>query len=66
MGKAYEHIIKHKPGITGYWQVNGRSDISFEGRLCMDMKYHIHSSLAEDTKILFKTVNAVVKKDGAA
>ena len=33
MGKYYDDIIKTKPGLTGYWQVSGRSDVSFKKRL---------------------------------
>lgn len=39
MGHFYNIIISTVPGITGYWQVNGRSDVTFEGRLRMDDWY---------------------------
>ena len=55
MGKYYDSIIKCKPGITGYWQVNGRSETTFEERLKMDKYYVEHRSLWLDIKIIFKT-----------
>ena len=55
MGDYYNTIIKCKPGITGYWQVNGRSETTFEERLKMDEYYVEHRSLWMDIKIIFKT-----------
>ena len=65
MGDAYETIIQCKPGITGLWQVSGRSDVTFENRLDMDIDYYENYSLGTDIKILFKTVSAVLNRDGA-
>lgn len=65
MGEAYETIIQCKPGITGLWQVSGRSDVTFENRLDMDIDYYENYSLGMDVKILFKTVTAVLTRDGA-
>ena len=65
MGDAYETIIQCKPGITGLWQVSGRSDVTFENRLDMDIDYYENYSLGMDIKILFKTVSAVLNGDGA-
>ncbi len=53
------------PGITGLWQVNGRSNVSFDEMVKLDIYYSEHWSLMMDIKILFKTVQAVLKKDGA-
>ena len=39
MGKAYDEIIKVKPGLTGLWQVNGRADTTFENRTRIDVEY---------------------------
>lgn len=66
MGEAYDKIIKCKPGITGLWQVNGRSGVNFNHRLDMDVEYFEHYSTALDFEILLKTVSAVLNKDGAA
>ena len=65
MGDAYETIIQCKPGITGLWQVSGRSDVTFENRLDMDIDYYENYSLGKDIQILFKTVSAVLNRDGA-
>ena len=61
----YDKIIKVKPGITGYWQVNGRSDVDFKDRLIMDTYYMEHKSLVMDTKIIIKTAMKIFKKEGA-
>lgn len=66
MGEAYDKIIKCKPGITGLWQVNGRSGVNFNHRLDMDVEYFENYSTALDFEILLKTVSAVLNKDGAA
>ena len=65
MGEMYNIIIQHNPGITGLWQVSGRSDVTFEERLNIDWEYHQNSNLLLDIKILFKTFFAVLKKNGA-
>lgn len=65
MGEYYNIIIKMKPGITGYWQVSGRSEVTFDDRLDMDVVYSKNRSLKEDIKILLKTVMHVIKKEGA-
>lgn len=65
MGEYYTYIIKSRPGITGYWQIAGRSDVTFDDRLKMDYDYNKNKSLKNDLKILVKTVLNVVKKEGA-
>lgn len=65
MGVYYDIIIKHKPGITGLWQIKGRSDVTFKDRLDMDLEYHKNNSVFNDMKIVLKTVEHVVKKEGA-
>jgi exopolysaccharide biosynthesis polyprenyl glycosylphosphotransferase len=55
-----------KPGITCLWQVNGRSEISFDQWMLLDLKYMDEWSLWLDFKILAKTVPAVVRGSGAA
>ena len=65
MGDAYETIIKCKPGITGLWQVSGRSDVTFQDRLDMDLDYHENYNLGMDIMILFKTFSAVLNRNGA-
>ncbi len=54
-----------KPGITGLWQVSGRSDVSFDQCIKSDFRYIDDWSLGLDFRILAKTVGAVVKRSGA-
>ncbi|MCP4606856.1 MAG: sugar transferase [Proteobacteria bacterium] len=54
-----------KPGITGLWQVSGRSDINFENWMKLDLQYVDEWSLSLDTVILLKTIRAVITKSGA-
>lgn len=54
-----------KPGITGYWQVNGRSHINFERRIEMDANYATRKSLWDDIVIILKTPFAMVSGRGA-
>lgn len=65
MGEYYTYIIQSRPGITGYWQIAGRSDVPFDDRLKMDYDYSQNKSLKIDFKLLFKTILNVVKKEGA-
>ena len=55
-----------KPGITCLWQVNGRSAISFEQWMLLDLQYMDEWSLWLDIKILARTVPAVMRGSGAA
>ncbi len=54
-----------KPGLTCYWQCSGRSDISFDEWVEMDLQYIKDASMWTDIKIIFKTVGSVLKSDGA-
>ena len=65
MGEYYDCIIQSRPGVTGYWQIAGRNDVTFEDRLRMDYEYNKKKSLKTDLKLLAKTVLKVVKKEGA-
>ena len=65
IGEYYNTIIKVKPGITGPWQIRGRSNISFEDRVKMDFEYAKEPGLKQDFVILMKTFTKVIKKDGA-
>ena len=60
MEEFYEDIIKTKPGITGYWQVNGRSKTTFKERLVLERYYSNNYSLILDIKIFFKTFKVVL------
>jgi len=54
-----------KPGITGYWQIHGRQDVSYEERIRMDVQYMTNWSLRLDLEILLKTPWKVLRKEGA-
>lgn len=65
MGNYYDTIIESKPGITGLWQVSGRSNTTFEDRLEFDMEYNENKGFFYDMGLLTKTVGVVLNKDGA-
>ena len=54
-----------KPGITGLWQVSGRSDLSWDEAERLDVRYVENWSLALDLQILWKTLSAVTNHSGA-
>ena len=64
-GKNKEIVLSVKPGVTGYWAANGRSDTTYEERVEMETFYAKNSSCILDIKILFKTVFSVIKGEGA-
>jgi exopolysaccharide biosynthesis polyprenyl glycosylphosphotransferase len=57
--------LRVKPGMTGLWQVSGRSDLSWEETLRLDLRYVENWTLALDARILLKTLRAVINGDGA-
>lgn len=65
MNGFFKYITSCKPGITGFWQVNGRNDVTFTDRLSMDMNYYYNHNLKLDIKLLIKTLVKVFKKEGA-
>lgn len=64
-GKNKDKFLSVKPGLTGYWQVNGRSNTTYEERMEMELYYVDNCSLWLDIKIFFKTFITVFKKEGA-
>ncbi|HBT3065701.1 TPA: undecaprenyl-phosphate galactose phosphotransferase WbaP [Klebsiella aerogenes] len=60
-----DYYLLSKPGMTGLWQVSGRSDVDYETRVYLDTWYVKNWSMWNDIAILFKTVSVVLKKDGA-
>ena len=65
MEEYYSSIVKCKPGVTGFWQISGRSNTTFSDRLQMDTEYAHTNTLKTDVKILVKTVKHVITKEGA-
>ncbi|MCK3655752.1 UDP-phosphate galactose phosphotransferase [Pasteurellaceae bacterium Macca] len=60
-----DYYLMAKPGMTGLWQISGRNDVDYETRVYFDSWYVKNWSLWNDIAILFKTVNIVLKRDGA-
>ena len=54
-----------RPGISGLWQVTGRSEVSFEDMILLDLYYIYNRSLALDLSILFETIFVIFNKRGA-
>lgn len=64
-GEYAPKLFSVVPGLTGYWQANGRSDTTYQERIKMDMYYIDNRSLGLDLKIIFKTFSSVIKGEGA-
>ena len=64
-GENKEEYLMVRPGITGVWQVSGRSDTTYEERVKMDTWYVRNWSLWIDLKYLYHTIAAVVTQKGA-
>lgn len=62
---SFEAYCRVKPGLTGLWQVSGRSELTYDERVTLDCDYVNRWSLSRDFKILLKTFRAVLKQDGA-
>ncbi|MDZ5784221.1 sugar transferase [Marinococcus luteus] len=58
-------FLSVKPGMTGLWQVSGRSDLTYAERMNLELDYIRNQRLSSDILILFKTAGAVLKKQGA-
>lgn len=63
--KHIKELLKVKPGITGYWQVHGRSEINFDKRVRMDAEYVRKRSILQDMIIILKTPWAMISGKGA-
>jgi lipopolysaccharide/colanic/teichoic acid biosynthesis glycosyltransferase len=64
-GAAAAHYISVRPGITGLWQVSGRSSTSYATRVALDVAYVARPSLWQDIRILVRTPFAVLSRKGA-
>lgn len=63
--EAVKIVLSIKPGVTGYWQVSGRSEINFDKRIKMDAEYVKKRSILYDLKIIFRTPSAMITGKGA-
>lgn len=64
-GKYKDMLLSVKPGLTGFWAANGRSDTSYKKRRAMEIYYVKNRSLLFDIKIIFKTIISVFTGKGA-
>jgi Undecaprenyl-phosphate galactose phosphotransferase WbaP len=64
-GQDIEYYYRVKPGLTGLWQVSGRSDTSYRERVAFDVAYVKKWSLWQDLWILVKTVQVIVMREGS-
>ena len=64
-GECFADYCMVKPGVTGLWQVSGRSRVSYPERILLDRQYARTWSLSGDLRILVRTLSSVVNQDGA-
>ncbi len=64
-GRYYHHYCSVRPGLTGLWQVSGRSNLTYRRRVVIDTVYVRSRTLAFDTVILFRTVPAMLTRRGS-
>jgi lipopolysaccharide/colanic/teichoic acid biosynthesis glycosyltransferase len=64
-GKLKNKFLSVKPGVTGLWQVSGRSEIQYPERCYIELEYIDIKSLKIDLKIIIKTIFSVFSKKGA-
>ena len=64
-GKDKQKLLSVAPGLTGNWAANGRSDVSYEERIALELDYIENRSLWLDLKIFFKTIGSVLTGRGA-
>jgi exopolysaccharide production protein ExoY len=64
-GMKVSKFLSVKPGITGYWQVSGRSNVGYPERVGIELYYVYNQSIKFDLKILLKTILIVLTKKGA-
>lgn len=64
-GEHGAKLLTVMPGLSGLWQVSGRSDVCYDERVELDMQYIDNWSIVEDAKILIKTPMVVLRGDGA-
>ena len=64
-GNNIDKFLSVTPGLTGYWAANGRSNTTYEERMQMELYYIDNISFKMDMKVFFKTIESVIKKEGA-
>ena len=64
-GENKVKVLSVVPGLTGWWACNGRSNVSYEERMQLELYYVEHASIRLDIKIMFKTIGVVFTHEGA-
>ena len=64
-GKWDMNLLTVKPGLSGLWQVSGRSDVGYEERVSLDMQYIRNYSIWLDIQLIFRTIITVLRGKGA-
>ncbi len=64
-GDSFKQYCAVRPGLTGLWQVTGRSDTSYDARVAMDVEYAENWTVMSDIGIMIKTIPAVLMSRGA-
>ena len=64
-GRRFANYVTARPGLTGQWQVSGRSELSYRRRVAIDCKYLERWSLSRDLLILLQTVQVVALRQGS-
>jgi lipopolysaccharide/colanic/teichoic acid biosynthesis glycosyltransferase len=65
MGEPHKRRLAAVPGMTGLWQISGRSNLPFEEMVRLDLFYIENWSLSFDVKIILRTLGAVLRREGA-
>ncbi len=65
MSETHKKRLAALPGMSGYWQISGRSNLSFDDMVKLDLYYIENWSLSFDVKIILKTIGAVIRREGA-
>lgn len=64
-GVSAAHYLRTRPGLTGLWQISGRSDVSYHRRILMDRYYVTNWSFLSDIAIILRTLPAVIMARGS-
>jgi lipopolysaccharide/colanic/teichoic acid biosynthesis glycosyltransferase len=64
-GKELANVFSIKPGLTGYWQISGRKNLSWEDRVKLELFYLENRRLSENFRIIFRTIPAIFFGRGA-
>lgn len=64
-GAAIDHYLRTRPGLTGAWQVSGRSDVGYGERVALDSEYVANWSVRRDVVIIARTVPVVLRRRGS-